>query len=492
MASRSDDGGYRRPVRRFLLPLILVVAVVAGLALCAPRSPEPARPEAVETSDTGELPTGADDARDARVTDGATDPPIPIRRSRDHARRDGVLDVAPRIGRMRVRVDGDTRYGAAVVAAGRHEVRLEIGRWGETHTVGVLPGETVVVDASAVLERAAASRQTRCECRENRWGRAGVDTAIDWLARHQEDHGGFSAETFVAACGEARCDPAAKGHNDVETTGLVVLALLGFGETHFSGQHHNTMWSALRHLKGLQRADGAFDSTDVRTHAVATLAMCEAYGLTGSRLWKPSAQRSVAALAAMRSESSGWPSTSGGRSPDLETTVWAACALHAARVADLNVDLPEPPLVDLRALGSPSGLPYRDAVLLAGARIALGETLAGSPDLAAAANRVAAVDPASGRTMDPTAAYFSAIVAVHSPDADADGEVDQEPWLKAFRDPFTTPAARDTDPGHHDCGSWTPQLAAQESEGRLRTTALLTLAAEIAFRYGRVFGANRD
>ena len=157
------------------------------------------------------------------------------------------------------------------------------------------------------------------------------------------------------------CSPG--GRHDPATTGFAILAFLGTGYTNrgdhpFSAAvHRGLLW-----LKGRQRADGRFvGETDERSlfdHAVATLAMTEAYGMTDSVLWKDSAQRALDFAASARRLGEVWHDPD--RPPDEDdagSTVWTSlpfvCAWAVARAearsgkpASLHVD--ESLGVDLR------------------------------------------------------------------------------------------------------------------------------------------------
>ena len=78
---------------------------------------------------------------------------------------------------------------------------------------------------------------------------------------------------------------------------LALLAFLGAGETHRTGHYKETVRKGLRYLKQIQDPEGCFGprTTNHFTYstAIATLAMAEAYAMTGSPLFKESAQRGV-------------------------------------------------------------------------------------------------------------------------------------------------------------------------------------------------------
>lgn len=113
--------------------------------------------------------------------------------------------------------------------------------------------------------------------------RSPVEYGHEWLKRNQAENGSWSSKS------DNRSRPA--------VTGLVLLSYFGAGETHKHGRYRRTIKDALRRLKQIQQPDGLFGPTGdgdyAANHAIATLAMCEAYLQTGSPLFKQSAQMGV-------------------------------------------------------------------------------------------------------------------------------------------------------------------------------------------------------
>lgn len=109
-----------------------------------------------------------------------------------------------------------------------------------------------------------------------------VDRALLWLGADQSADGRWSD-------GDATRDPG--------VTGQALLPFLGYGETHQAGQFKEQVKQALKCLKSIQTPDGAFGTSTGelarfnQTHA--TLALTETYALTGSRLFKQSAELGV-------------------------------------------------------------------------------------------------------------------------------------------------------------------------------------------------------
>jgi hypothetical protein len=171
---------------------------------------------------------------------------------------------------------------------------------------------------------------------------AAVDAALDWLARHQSSGGSWDADGFASRCQESKCPGSGGPLYDAGMTGLATLAFLGIGETHKTPKHGTVVREATRHLKGIQDAEGCFgvrtSSHFVYNHAFATLAMCEAYGLTQSPLFKASAQQGANFVQHCRNPYLAW--RYGVRPGDNDTSVtgWMVLALASARRAGLDVE----------------------------------------------------------------------------------------------------------------------------------------------------------
>jgi hypothetical protein len=150
-----------------------------------------------------------------------------------------------------------------------------------------------------------------------------VRAALDGLVRHQEQDGGWSPDPYCVDA-DGRC---VEYPPDPGLTGLALLALLRHGETHRSAStaaHRDAVRHGLQHLLRVQRSDGSFAVTApgpgaIDGDALATLALWEAYGLTGDPALALPARRATCALAVF-----------GARG-------WRAAALDAARAAGLLV-----------------------------------------------------------------------------------------------------------------------------------------------------------
>jgi len=365
-----------------------------------------------------------------------------------------------------------------------------------------IPGEQLAVSRGVMLEAGATAvidtdrlagfagvltNPPACACR-------GFDGYPTWFSLHQHDDGRWSASEFEEHC-ESPCGGAADGFDDVETTGLVLLCYLGAGETHHSGGARDQVARALRYLKRSQAADGTFaeDPKSVRANAVATLAMSEAYGLTGSRLFKQEATRGVAALFAARTPGQGWKRHADDAAVDIETTTWAAMALRSALMAEITFP-DEFSWAEVtrcvRSFGDPAWHPPAECAALCVARIMAGADPTEVGVLRSAVEQLAAEPSALHHDdFDPQAVYFGSVATY------AVGGKPWKSWNRALKTGVIDhqrfpPDDDEAADGHHPCGSWDPRSPAAAVQGRPRTTALANLTLDIYYRYGRVFGAS--
>ena len=128
-----------------------------------------------------------------------------------------------------------------------------------------------------------------------------VERALDWLSRHQDDDGRWDAgiaryedgtpvkgdDDFTAHCppGEKCFGECAYWEADTALTGLALLTFLGAGYTHTDGRYAEVVGKGLDFLIAQQKPDGDLRGRSqvvgMYCHAMATLAMCEAFALTG-------------------------------------------------------------------------------------------------------------------------------------------------------------------------------------------------------------------
>jgi hypothetical protein len=181
---------------------------------------------------------------------------------------------------------------------------------------------------------------------------AAVALGLQWLALHQADDGHWSLHEFNRHAREKpfpegknftdNCTDTAARKNDIGATGLALLPFLGAGMSHqpdkkWKVDYSKTVKGGLEFLMRKQDKKSGFFGGDMYAHGIATLAMCEAYGLSSDPALKASAQKAIDYIDFCQDpKDGGWryaPKNSG----DLCVTGWQLTALKTAHLAGLKV-----------------------------------------------------------------------------------------------------------------------------------------------------------
>jgi len=172
-------------------------------------------------------------------------------------------------------------------------------------------------------------------------GQKAVLGGLEWLSNHQSREGMWDCDNFSVNCKGAPCGDHGHAFYDSGVSGLALLAFLGAGETHRHGRYRKTVARGLRYLKQIQDPEGCFgprtDGHYIYNHAIAALAMTEAYALTGSPLFKQSAQNAIDFIHKAQNPYLAWRYGVRPRDNDSSVTGWMVMALKSAKMAGLRV-----------------------------------------------------------------------------------------------------------------------------------------------------------
>jgi hypothetical protein len=165
---------------------------------------------------------------------------------------------------------------------------------------------------------------------------AAVAAGLKWITQHQFPDGHWSLDGFNHAKG-CNCNGFGQ-HNDIAATAFGLLPLLGAGETHKKkdGVYSRNVERALNYLILKQARDGNYGG-GMYAHGLATIALCEAYGMTADPKLKKTAQAAINYIRAAQHEGGGWryePRQSG----DMSVVGWQVMALKSGQMAGLEVD----------------------------------------------------------------------------------------------------------------------------------------------------------
>ncbi len=173
--------------------------------------------------------------------------------------------------------------------------------------------------------------------------RAMVDRGLGFLARSQRADGRWRLTEFAGVTEADR----PKLESDTAATGLALLCFFGAGHDHFDGAYHDTIRRGLEFLISVQKADGdlflpADDLSNscgwLYSHGIASIALCEAVGMTGDPRVKPAAAKALGFVAASRHPTlGGWRYTPRSDA-DLSVSGWMLVALRAGDLAGVKTD----------------------------------------------------------------------------------------------------------------------------------------------------------
>jgi hypothetical protein len=169
-----------------------------------------------------------------------------------------------------------------------------------------------------------------------------VELGLDFLARHQSPDGSWSLHDFGG--GRAGYDRAGQAQMQSNTagTGLALLAFLGAGYTHTDGKHRLIVARGIDYLVRNQKLDGDLfvggsQYCWLYSHGIASIALCEAYGMTREERLREPAQRALNFIAAAQNPTEGGWRYAPGRDTDTSVSGWQLMALKSGELAGLTV-----------------------------------------------------------------------------------------------------------------------------------------------------------
>jgi len=162
-----------------------------------------------------------------------------------------------------------------------------------------------------------------------------VAMALEWLKKQQSQEDGLWSLQGPYIDGGSQ-------ENQLAATAMALLAFQGAGNTREEGPHHAVVDRAWKSLLKAQQKDGVFAVGKVPvlhslySHAMATIALCELYGMSRDpRLAKPAAL-AVDYCVAAQGPNGGWKYMP-GQDGDMSVTGWYVMALKSAEMAGMNV-----------------------------------------------------------------------------------------------------------------------------------------------------------
>ncbi len=169
-----------------------------------------------------------------------------------------------------------------------------------------------------------------------------VEDGLDWLVRHQRADGSWSLN-YHEQCQGNVCSYRPVMDSDTAATGLALLPLLGAGYIHtVKSRHQEAVRRGLDWLVEHQLADGNLfigppGMAFMYSHAIATMALCEAYGLSQDPRLKQPATRAIRFIVNAQDPTSGGWRYSPGQSGDTSVFGWHIFALRSGRGAGISI-----------------------------------------------------------------------------------------------------------------------------------------------------------
>ncbi len=167
-----------------------------------------------------------------------------------------------------------------------------------------------------------------------------VERGLAWLALNQHPDGHWSIDDFP---GEPTADLGQGSFRaDSAATGLALLAYLGAGYTHQSGKYQDVVSRGIKWLLERQKPDGDLFADESEfvwfySHGMASIAVCEAYGLTKDAALKEPAQKALDFIvASQHPEFGGWRYLPRLES-DTSVSGWQLMALKSGEMSGLTV-----------------------------------------------------------------------------------------------------------------------------------------------------------
>lgn len=306
----------------------------AGSSLA--RSQSVAGPGLESAIQAPELATGQTEANSASQPAGAIAAPtkrsggVPV----EIAALDGPgglgAEFSPAVGSLRPQAQRDSTL-----------IHDEPSRFLRRNVSGAPPVAGFIRDAAKGFER-RGSPNGLGQGRQNSKTEEAIERGLDFLVRCQQPNGSWSFQKYPGATpGDL---PMIQ--SDTAATGLAMLTFLGAGYDHFEDKHKESVRRGLKYLVEVQRENGdlyvpqeaeSHKSAWLYSHAIASIALCEAFGMTGDESLRAPAQKALDFIAAAQDlKYGGWRYRPGEES-DTSVSGWQLMALKSGELAGLSV-----------------------------------------------------------------------------------------------------------------------------------------------------------
>mgnify|MGYP002641462435 CR=1 FL=1 len=171
-----------------------------------------------------------------------------------------------------------------------------------------------------------------------------VRQGLAWLAAAQSSDGRWDADQHGAGVErsiDGRDRRGAGSRSDHGVSGLALLAFLGAGNTHRSGQYADTVARGIEFLVARQAANGSLAGdaeffAALYCHGMATIALAETVAMTDDEALREPLRRAIGYTLSMQSPSTGGWRYAAGDTGDTSQLGWQVMALRSSRLAGVR------------------------------------------------------------------------------------------------------------------------------------------------------------
>ena len=186
-------------------------------------------------------------------------------------------------------------------------------------------------------------------------GEASVESALEWLAAHQQNDGGWSLH-FDDSCKRCSRSGTSPTNRRTAATALALLPFLGAGYSHQTeSRYKSVVERGLNFLiknpnGGIDGAAIQMDDLRMYSYGLASIALCEAYAMNPTPELRKAAQKSLLTIElAQDPDYGGWNYRQDQRyrqnlaqenarvGGDTSIFAWQLMALKSGKIGDLNV-----------------------------------------------------------------------------------------------------------------------------------------------------------
>lgn len=311
-----------------------------------------------------------------------------------------------------------------------------------------------------------------------------VENGIRWIINHQREDGSWHFRHDDGNC-NGECRNQGTQESTTAATGLALLTMLGAGYTQRTGPYQEEMQKGLQYLRTKMRHGPHGGSliqgeSGMYSHAIATIALCEAYMMTRDTSLPGAVEHARKYIESAQHKQGGWryvPGTKG----DMTVTGWQIMALKSCEMAGIGTgevtwDRAE---AFVNSLGTSDGrfgyqhpdsqTPTTTAVGML-SKMYLGEALEDG-GLELGAQYLSQHKPSK---TDMYFNYYATLVLHHRQDPD------WPEWNVALRDYLVNTQEKGD---KHNSGSWYFADKHGKTAGRLYTTAMAVMTLEVYYRY---------